>query len=102
MVKPVPMRMSDPTALKLLREIAEDSGNIIFTNHARERMRERKVTPSQVLACLKQGFASEPVALDPHGNWKLTVQHRVAGVELNVSVAIDVPTRAIIITVFRS
>ena len=52
--------------------------------------------------CLKGGFASEPVALDPHGNWKLTVTHRVAGVELHVGVVIDVPSRAIVITVFRS
>lgn len=102
MAEPVPLRMSDPAALKLLREIAEDSAKVIFTQHARQRMRQRKVTTTQVLACLKGGFASEPVALDPHGNWKLTVSHRVAGVELHVGVAIDVPTRAIVITVFRS
>lgn len=102
MAEPVPMRMSDPAALKLLREIAGDSASVIFTKHARERMRERKVTTTQVMACLKGGFASEPVALDQHGNWKLTVTHWVADVELHVAVAIDVPVRAIVITVFRS
>lgn len=79
MAEPVPMRMSDQAALKLLREIAGDSASVIFTKHARE-----------------------PVALDQHGNWKLTVTHRVAGVELHVAVAIDVPVRAIVITVFHS
>jgi hypothetical protein len=63
-------------------------------------MRLRKVSPVQVLTCLQRGIASEPVALDLHGNWKLTVTHRVAGRDLDVAVAIDVPKRAIVITVF--
>lgn len=94
------MRMNDATALKVLREIAQDSARVIFTHHARQRMRQRKVSPAQVLACLQRGIASEPVALDLHGNWKLTVTHRIAGKDLDVAVAIDVPRRAIVITVF--
>ncbi len=94
------MRMNDQAALKLLREIAQDSARVIFTAHARQRMRQRKVSPVQVLACLQRGIVSEPVALDLHGNWKLTVSHWVAGKDLDVAVAIDVPNRAIVITVF--
>lgn len=100
MPDPVPLRMNDATALKLLREIAQDSARVIFTRHAVLRMRQRKVSPVQVIACLQRGIVSEPVALDLHGNWKLTVSHRVAGKDLNVAVAIDVPNRAIVITVF--
>jgi hypothetical protein len=100
MIESVPMRVNDATALKLLREIAQDSGNVILTTHARLRMRQRKVTPVQIITCLQRGIVSEPVALDMHGNWKLTVTHRVAGKDLNVAVAIDVPSRAIVITVF--
>lgn len=92
--------MNDATALRLLREIASDSGQVIFTRHARQRMLQRKITPVQVLACLRRGFVSEPVALDLHGNWKLTLTHRAAGRDLDVAVAIDVPRRAIVITVF--
>lgn len=92
--------MNDASALKLLRDIAQDSGRVIFTQHARLRMRQRKVTAVQVLACLQHGIIGEPVALDVHGYWKLTVTRRVAGKDLNVAVAIDVPSRAIIITVF--
>ncbi len=94
------MRMNDATALKLLRDIAQDSARVIFTGHARQRMRQRKVSLVQVIACLQRGIVSEPVALDLHGNWKLTVSHRIAGKDLNVAVAIDVPSRAIVITVF--
>lgn len=100
MAEPVPLRMNDATALKVLREIAQDSAQVIFTHHARQRMRQRKVSPVQVLTCLQRGIVSESVALDVHGNWKLTVTHRVAGKELDVAVAIDVAKRAIVITVF--
>ena len=100
MPDPVPLRMNDTTALRILREIAEDSARVIFTKHASQRMRQRKVSPVQVIACLQRGIIREPVALDLHGNWKLTVSHRVAGRDLNVAVAIDVPSRAIVITVF--
>lgn len=94
------MRMNDASALKLLREIAADSAQVIFTHHALQRMRQRKVSTSQVLTCLQRGIVAEPVALDLHGNWKLTVTHRAAGAELDVAVAIDLPNRAIVITVF--
>lgn len=100
MSDPVPLRMNDASALKLLREIAADSARVIFTHHALQRMRQRKVSTSQVLTCLQRGIVAEPVALDLHGNWKLTVSHRAAGAELDVAVAIDVPNRAIVITVF--
>ena len=92
--------MNDATALRVLREIAEDSARVIFTKHASQRMRQRKVSPVQVIACLQRGIIREPVVLDLHGNWKLTVSHRVAGKDLDVAVAIDVPNRAIVITVF--
>ena len=87
-------------ALKVLREIAEDSARVIFTKHANQRLRQRKVSPVQVITCLQRGTVSESVALDMHGNWKLTVSHRLAGKDLNVAVVIDLPNRAIIITVF--
>ena len=100
MAEPIPLRMNDAAALKLLRKIARDSAQVIFTHHARQRMRQRKVSPVQVLACLQRGIVSEPGALDMYGNWKLTMTHRVAGKDLDVAVAIDVPKRAIVITVF--
>ena len=100
MPDPIPMRMNDAMALKVLREIAEDSARVIFTKHANQRLRQRKVSPVQVITCLQRGTVSESVALDMHGNWKLTVSHRLAGKDLNVAVAIDLPNRAIIITVF--
>ena len=59
MAEPVPLRMNDATALKVLREIAQDSAQVIFTHHARQRMRQRKVSPVQVLSCLQRGIGIE-------------------------------------------
>ncbi|WP_108986013.1 DUF4258 domain-containing protein [Candidatus Phycosocius bacilliformis] len=53
MSDPLPMRLNDANARRLLREIAQDSSNVIFTAHARKRMKERKITSMQVLACLQ-------------------------------------------------
>jgi hypothetical protein len=99
MAEPVPMRMNDANALRLLREIAADSGQVIFTDHAAKRMVQRKVTRPMVLDCLRAGAVDESVALDPHGNWKLPVWKRAAGKDLRIAVAIDLPNRAIVITV---
>jgi hypothetical protein len=99
MPDPSPKRMTDASALRLLREIAEDSGQVIFTRHAVKRMTERRITRTMVVQCLRSGAIDEPVALDLHGNWKLTVWSRVAGRDVRAAVAIDLPSRAIVITV---
>ena len=99
MSDPLPMRLNDANARRLLREIAQDSSNVIFTAHARKRMKERKITSMQVLACLQGGVVTEPVALDIHQCRKLTLTHRVAGNNMEVAVEIDLPKRAIVITV---
>lgn len=52
-----------------------------------------------VIECLQHGTTDEPVALDTHGNWKMTIWKRVAGKDVRVSVALDLPNRAIVITV---
>jgi Domain of unknown function (DUF4258) len=100
MAEPTPMPLNDANALKLLRAIAADTGNVVFTDHVRRRMRERKVTAAQIIRCLRSGFVSESASLDAHGNWRLAVTARDAGHDITVAVAIDAPTRAIVITVF--
>lgn len=100
MVEPVPLPMSDARAVKLLREICADSGNVKFTDHARKRMAQRKVTPVQVIDCLVKGIIAEPGAPDMHGNWKLTMTRRAGGREVQVAAAIDLPRRVVVITVY--
>jgi len=94
-------RLTDTAAKRLLAEVADSSANVIFTRHALERMRQRNITPAQVINCLKKGTITESPCLDHHGFWKLTLERYVSSENIGCSVAID-PARVkgIVITAF--
>ena len=87
-------------ALALVRELAKDSGNVVFTDHARKRMRQRQVTPMAVLECLLRGAIVEGPAMGIKGTWELAVERMGAGRRLHVACAIDLPNRLIVVTVY--
>lgn len=100
MARQVPFILSRPKALALVRELAADSGNVVFHPHALKRMRTRHVTPKEVIACLLKGAITEGPALGIKGAWELAVERTNAGRRLRVALAIDLPTRLIVITVY--
>jgi len=81
--------MNDATLLRIIRGIAKDTSRIFIVRHARQRMRERKISMSQVYRCIRKGHITEPAHLTIHGAWKCTLQHRCAGDQINVSVALE-------------
>jgi len=89
MAEPIPFKISDASFLRIIRQLAQDSGNVYFEAHARKRMRQRKITNSQVLACLRQGHICEPAHQDIRGRWKCTLQYRWAGDEVHVATALE-------------
>ncbi|MDK9720906.1 MAG: DUF4258 domain-containing protein [Rhodospirillales bacterium] len=91
--------MSRAQALKLIREAADDTGRIILTRHAEQRMRQRRITMSQVVACLRKGVITEGPALDIKGGWACRIEGVVAGDHVKVALAIDPVAKVIIITV---
>ena len=101
MSKAVTFTLSKPKALALVRELAKDNGNVVFTDHARIRMRQRQITPKAVLECLLHGSIVEGPALGIKGTWELVTQRMGAGRKLHVGFAIDLPSRLIIITVYE-
>jgi hypothetical protein len=100
MAKPVSLVLSKPKALSLVRELAGDSGNIIFLPHASQRMKQRRITPKMVLECLLRGVIVEGPVLSQKGTWELAMLRMAAGQKLRVALAIDLPSRLIIITVY--
>lgn len=54
----LPMRMTVTIAQKKIRELARVTENIIFTNHAIERMEERDITDFEVYDILRTGYAN--------------------------------------------
>jgi hypothetical protein len=89
MAKVQPMQLTDTSFLRRLRSIAQDSGRVIVTGHAKQRMRERRINLPQVLECLRCGRIYEPAHLTIRGDWKATVEHQVAGDLVRVAVALE-------------
>lgn len=52
MAKPIPLPINDANMLSIIRKLAQDTGNVFIEPHAKQRMRERCITPTQVYACL--------------------------------------------------
>ncbi len=84
-----PLQLSDAGFLKKLRGIVQDSSRVVLTDHAKKRMRQRRINLRQVMECLKRGRIAEPAHLTIQGDWKATLQHQYAGDVVRVAVAIE-------------
>ena len=84
----VPLRMTDDRLRRLVAVAAVDSARIIFTKHALLRMRQRRILLTQVQYVLQRGLMSEPAHQDLTGNWKCTLQAKVAGDLVKVAAAL--------------
>jgi hypothetical protein len=65
--------------LRIIRELAQDSGNVFIEPHAKKRMKQRQITLTQVLECLRKGSIDEPAHENIRGNWKCTLCLQHAG-----------------------
>ena len=83
------MRLSDAGFVKKVRAIAEDSYRVVLTKHAKQRMKQRRITLPQVLQCLRKGRIIEPAHMTMQGDWKATLEHQCAGDLVRVAVAIE-------------
>ncbi len=84
-----PPRLTPTQARRIIRNGADDSENVIFTNHARRRMREHNVSDLQVLRCLQNGR----VILEPEydlgrDTWVCRVGWYTEGQQIEVVAAI--------------
>ena len=75
-------------AQRRIHELAQDTGNIVWTHHIRARMEERGIDADAVLRVLRGGdVEEEPTEADVPGDWKVKIvlklgTGRVAGVAL--------------------
>ncbi len=89
MADPVPLPLNDANMLRIIRELAQDTGNVFIEPHAKKRMRERHITRTQVYACLRLGVIDEHAHENIRGNWKCTLRHHHAGDLVRVTAAIE-------------
>lgn len=77
---------------------------MFFTHHATLRMKQRRISRTQVLECLRKGSISEAPHQDVHGNWKCNVTWFCAGDQITAAVGLKRDAKTgefvIVITVF--
>ena len=92
---------SDRQLERHIRHSAQDSGNVVFTDHARSRMRQRHVNDPMVLEVLRAGNLSMPPEPDMRNPGLLCrMQRFVAGIQVAVVVYVEYPiTELVVVTV---
>lgn len=92
--------LDERQALDLIREIV-DTGHIIFSDHARDRMQERNFTSRDVLYILKHGHISKKEFDEEHNNWQYAIKGEdLEGDDGTIVTAIVNSNRQVIITVY--
>ena len=93
--------MSSPSDRQLerhIRQSAKDSTHVIYTKHARTRMRQRYVNDPIVLEVLRLGsFALPPEPDMRHPGLLCRMQRFVAGMQVAVVVYVEYPAADLVI-----
>lgn len=96
----VPLTLTPDHALRLIRDLAADSGRIVIVPHGKLRQKQRRISRRQVELCVQRGTISEGPFFNPYGNWQVTLYRHAAGEEMSCAVVIEWPSRLLVITVF--
>jgi Domain of unknown function (DUF4258) len=100
MAEVVPLSLTAPAALRMVKALAADTSRIVVIQHAKKRQRKRGITRRQIELCLLKGSITEGPFMNPHGNWQVNVYRHAAGEEVTCTVAIEWATRLLVITAF--
>ena len=71
-----------------VRELARNTGNIFWSEHAQERMSERDIILREALGTIRGGRIDGRIVPDGEGRWKMTLRRRFAGRIIRVVVAV--------------
>jgi hypothetical protein len=76
---------------KLIRQRARtDAAGIVFTSHAKKRMRERNITMDMALDCLRNGVIQhEPETNAKYGTLECLMERYTAGYNIGLIVALS-------------
>lgn len=87
-VKSLPLVLNDANFLEKLRAISK-SQSPFLTDHAKARMRERRVSSKQVYECIAKGTIEEPAHLTKYGEWAATIGYFTGGDYIKVAAALS-------------
>jgi len=90
---------SPQEAEKIIRTLAQ-KGEISWSGHCKERMRQRGITTPQILNCLLKGKVTEPPFLvyENGGGYETRIEKGTAGEWLRVVVCMKFDQRLLIVT----
>lgn len=100
MAEIVPLTLTPALALKMVRQLAADTNNIVIVPHARRRGKQRRINRRQVELCCLRGTICEGPFLNQKGHWQVNLYRHAAGEEMECVVAIDWAKSLIVVTVF--
>lgn len=88
---------------RLIRDRAANTANVLMTDHARKRMKERRITLAMVYEVLRKGNLSrEPELNLRHGTLECRMERYMEGRDIAVIVGLDVGAEGLpIITVMN-
>ncbi|MDF1732962.1 MAG: DUF4258 domain-containing protein [Minwuia sp.] len=68
-------------AERVIRERAapENTGRVIITDHAFDRVGQRSITRAEVMRILREGRCHSDPELTEHGEWKVVISKKVLG-----------------------
>lgn len=75
----LPFRLTAAEAARRIHGIATKSENVIFGDHALERMEERSITDAQVFEVLRIGRVVDPPEMTDFGEWKCKIIEQLRG-----------------------
>jgi hypothetical protein len=76
---PTHLRLTASAATQAIRARAEDSANVILTDHAQERMAERGIIALEVYRILRTGIVDVAPTRLTDGDWKAEIEQRMPG-----------------------
>ncbi len=93
-------KWSAPQLEKHIRSESQNSGNVIFSTHARQRMKVRKITDAYAIQTLRKGQIKLKPELDKFtGDIKCRMEYFIGGIDVKIVVAVsDEDPELIVIT----
>ena len=79
MNEPIPLRMTAAVALRIVRNRAKTTGQVIITNHAQQRMEERSLNIDDVFLILRRGGIYLAPIKNEKSEWQAEVERRMPG-----------------------
>jgi hypothetical protein len=88
---------------KHIRTVAKNTISVVITDHAKVRMRQRKVSSQEVYECLQHGqILREPEGNEEKGSLECLMERYVCGRQLGIIVALcDEDPDLIVVTIFK-